>query len=101
MSEPEAQWVEVAWAARDRQVVIRLPHRPGLTVVEAVEECGLRARCPDLPGALDLGVWGRPVDAGHALAPGDRVEVYRPLVYDPKEERRRRASLSRRAAVRP
>ena len=43
----------------------------------------------------------KPVDAGHALAPGDRVEVYRPLVYDPKEERRRRASLSRRAAVRP
>ena len=100
MSVPEVPWVEVAWAAHDRQVVVRLPYRPGLTATEAVEECGLRSRCRDLPDTLDLGVWGRPVDAGHELAPGDRVEVYRPLVYDPKEERRRRASLSRRAAAR-
>ena len=98
MSEPDAPWVEVAWAARDRQVLVRLPHRPGLTAAEAVEECGIRGRCQELPDTLDLGVWGRPVDAGRELLPGDRVEVYRPLVYDPKEERRRRASLSRRAA---
>ena len=95
---PEVQWVEVAWAASDRQVVVRLPHRPGLTAAEAVEQCGLRVRFPDIPDVLDLGIWGRPVGTGYELVPGDRVEVYRPLVYDPKEERRRRASLSRRAA---
>ena len=96
---PEAPWVEVAWAACERQVVVRLPHRPGMTAAGALEESGLGARCPDLPRAPDLGVWGRPVGHGHELSPGDRVEVYRPLVYDPKEERRRRASLSRRAAA--
>ena len=98
MSEPDASWVEVAWAARERQAVFRLAYRTGMTAAAAVEESGLRGRCPDLPQALELGVWGRPVDAAHELLPGDRVEVYRPLVYDPREERRRRASLSRRAA---
>jgi hypothetical protein len=89
--------VEVAWAGRDRQVVCRVPHRPGMTAQDAVDASGIKASCPDLPEVLDVGVWGRPVGHGHELAPGDRVEVYRPLVYDPKEERRRRASLSRRA----
>lgn len=97
---PESPWVDVAWAARDRQFVVRVPHRPGLTAAAALEASGLRVRCPELPAVPDLGVWGRPVDPGHELSPGDRVEVYRPLVYDPKEERRRRASLSRRAAGR-
>ena len=98
MSEPDASWVEVAWAARERQAVFRLAYRTGMTAAEAVEQCGLRVRFPDIPDVLDLGIWGRPVGTGYELAPGDRVEVYRPLVYDPKVERRRRASLSRRAA---
>ena len=40
---------------------------------------------------LDVGVWGQIVGPDHALAAGDRVEFYRPLVVDPKEARRQRA----------
>ena len=98
MAEPD--WVEVAYASPDRPEVRRIPHQPGITAAAAV----LAAFGSDLPveagaGELDLGVWGRPVARDHALSPGDRVEIYRPLMFDPREERRRRAGVSRRRAA--
>jgi putative ubiquitin-RnfH superfamily antitoxin RatB of RatAB toxin-antitoxin module len=41
--------------------------------------------------AVRVGVFGRLVDLGRAVAAGDRIEIYRPLTADPKEARRRRA----------
>ncbi|MFO1408693.1 MAG: RnfH family protein [Steroidobacteraceae bacterium] len=95
MAEPD--WIEVVYADPDRQVVRRLPFEAGLTAAAAVQ----RARMPGVAAtddgvAPDLGVWGRPVAPGQVLSPGDRVEVYRPLRFDPREERRRRAGVSRR-----
>ena len=44
----------------------------------------------DLLPVLQLGVWGKPVDATHFLRDGDRLEIYRPLTVDPKVARRER-----------
>lgn len=44
----------------------------------------------DLLPVLQLGVWGKPVDATHLLQDGDRLEIYRPLTVDPKVARRER-----------
>ncbi len=44
---------------------------------------------------LDLGLWGRRQPGDTELADGDRVEIYRPLLIDPKEARRHRATLRR------
>lgn len=94
-SVAEPDWIEIVYAAADRQEVRRMPFQVGLTAGEAVRRAGM-AGLVGSSDAADLGVWGRPVEPGHVLSPGDRVEIYRPLVFDPREERRRRAGVSRR-----
>lgn len=88
--------VEVAYAMPDRQRVVALTVPLGCTVLEAVERSGLRDEFPAMtvdPEAL--GIFGRKVPAGQELRQGDRVEIYRPLIADPKEARRRRAENSK------
>jgi len=69
-------------------VELRLP--PGATAADAVRASGLVERHPGM-NAQAIGVFGRRVRPETRLADGDRVEIYRPLVLDPKEARRRRA----------
>ena len=61
------------------------------TVRDAITASGLLEAFPDLLAALPtVGVWGRKTALGHVLREGDRVEVYRALVVDPKVARRER-----------
>jgi uncharacterized protein len=78
----------------------------GSTVAQAVQASGLLQRHTLLvadvtPGAaleaLRLGVWGKPRDANSLLRERDRVEIYRPLLVDPKEARRQRYKKHRAA----
>ena len=84
--------VEVVWAEPSRQVLRTVSVAPGATLREVVEMSGL---CADFPEAadrrLDLGVFGRRMGPDTPVRPGDRVEIYRPLLADPKEGRRSRA----------
>lgn len=63
----------------------------GATVTHAVAASGLAARhqAADIL-QLSVGVWGRRCEPSRLLKDGDRVEVYRPLLVDPKEARRLR-----------
>ncbi|EIL88828.1 hypothetical protein UU9_11310 [Rhodanobacter fulvus Jip2] len=84
--------VEVVYADATRQIVRRLELPAGSTVMEAVVASGLERDAP--PGTIDparLGIFSRRVSADQVLGHGDRVEIYRPLVLDPMEARRRRA----------
>ena len=93
MPRPEGATVEVAYALRERQRVVEIEFTEGLTAHVAVERSGLLEEFGELEGRkLDLGVFGRVVRADHPLAPGDRVEIYRPLIADPKEVRKQRAA---------
>lgn len=85
--------VEVAYARADLQVVQVLRVVRGASVREAIRRSGLLERFPeiDLAGHR-VGVFGRLRDLDAPLAPGERVEIYRPLRIDPKEARRRRAA---------
>lgn len=85
--------VEVAFARPDAQTLCRVHLPAGSTAADAVEASGLLERYPEIgwPGA-PLGVFGRRVAAEQPLCDGDRVEIYRPLTADPKEQRRRRAN---------
>ncbi|MBS0395602.1 MAG: RnfH family protein [Proteobacteria bacterium] len=99
MPEPEIE-VSVAYAERDRQTVVELRVPSGCTVAEAVARSGIRARHPSIAADAALGIFGRVVTAATVLAPGDRVELYRPLPEDPKETRRRLARQGRTMARR-
>ena len=72
-----------------RQTSLTLPQ--GATVRDALMRCGLcpQAACGDL-SSLTVGVWGKLKSLDQVLRDRDRVEVYRPLLIDPKEARRRR-----------
>lgn len=90
--------VEVVLALARGVDAVALSLPAGATVRDAVAASGLGKRHPGLDLAA-VGVFGRRVKPDARLADGDRVEVYRPLLNDPKEARRQRARG--RAAKRP
>ncbi|MEL7448350.1 MAG: RnfH family protein [Pseudomonadota bacterium] len=87
--------VEVAYALPARQLLLSLQVPPGTTARAAVRLSGIADAFDGLdPATADLGVFGRKVKGDHVLRPGDRVEIYRPLIADPKAARRSRAAGS-------
>jgi len=95
-------FVEVVYALRDHQRVVRVPWHDGLTAREAVAASGLSREFPELAGQpLTLGVYGRRVTVDEPVRDGDRVELYRPLKSDPREARRRAAEAARAAGRSP
>ena len=88
--------VEVAYALPDRQRVVQLPLRDGMTALGAVQAAGLEREFPEIAGSdLVLGIYGRRVAATQLLRCGDRVEIYRPLKFDPRDARRKAAQAGR------
>jgi uncharacterized protein len=84
--------IEVVYALPERQYVVALTLPSGATVADALAAVAHDAPFASLPLAeIPVGVFGEPVARSQLLNHGDRVELYRPLVIDPKEARRRRA----------
>ena len=84
--------VEVVYALPDRQRLVVLEVEAGCTAIEAVRRSGIAAEFPELDiDQAALGIFGRVVAGEQRLAAGDRVEIYRPLIADPKAVRRARA----------
>ncbi len=84
--------VEVVLAMPGRQELVSLDVARGTTVAEAINISGL----PEMFEGFELdlksvGVFGQKADPEQVLREGDRVEIYRPLIADPKEVRRQRA----------
>jgi putative ubiquitin-RnfH superfamily antitoxin RatB of RatAB toxin-antitoxin module len=82
--------VEVVLALPRRSLLKRLVLGAGSTVADALAAAEL-GDDQVLVDPQRLGIFGRRVPPDHPLKDGDRVEVYRALVLDPKEARRRRA----------
>jgi putative ubiquitin-RnfH superfamily antitoxin RatB of RatAB toxin-antitoxin module len=90
--------VEVAYGLPSRQVLLTVEIPPGATVRDAIAASGIENELPDLEVDADrVGVFGQKVALDHTLESGDRVEIYRPLLIDPKEARRARADAARGA----
>lgn len=84
--------VEVVYALRDVQESVRLRLETGATARDAVNASGIQRRYPEIRvEAGYLGVYSRLCDPDQVLQDGDRVEIYRPLITDPKQARLRRA----------
>jgi putative ubiquitin-RnfH superfamily antitoxin RatB of RatAB toxin-antitoxin module len=88
--------IEVAYAESGRQFLRRITLPSGATVADAIAASGLEAEFAIDVSNLAAGVWSKAVARDTPLNDGDRVEIYRPLIADPKEARRRRASRSTR-----
>lgn len=83
--------VEVAYAKPEIQVIIPLEMTEGASAEAAIRASGLLQRFPEIDLAdRRIGIFGKPCALGQVLRPGDRVEIYRPLLAEPREARRSR-----------
>jgi hypothetical protein len=91
-SEPARLNIVVAYSPAARQVdVVNLVLPEGSTVMQALRASGLQERHPGIDlETHKIGVWGKLRAPDDVLRDGDRVELYRPLIVDPKEARRQR-----------
>ena len=93
MSEDNTIKVEVAYALPEKQAILALTVDAGTTVLQAAQRSGVVEQFEgvDLDNAK-FGIFGKVVSPTQVLHDGDRVEIYRPLIADPKEVRKARAA---------
>ena len=85
--------VEVAYALPERQLIVALEAAPGITADQAIARSGIAAQFLELEqGGFKFGLFGKVCKPDQVLREGDRVEIYRPLIADPKQVRRERAA---------
>jgi uncharacterized protein len=96
MENAEKIPVEVAYALPDKQVVLALDVDANATIEAVVRASGILAKFPEIDLATNkVGVFGKLGSLTDTLHPGDRVEIYRPLIADPKEVRKKRAAAGK------
>ncbi|CNI11746.1 Uncharacterised protein family (UPF0125) [Yersinia massiliensis] len=89
--------VEVVYALPERQYLRSISLVAGSTVEDAINASGLLELRSDIDLTKNkVGVYSRPVKLSDKLNDGDRVEIYRPLLADPKELRRQRAEHAKK-----
>lgn len=91
--------VELVYAKPDEQVLMSFEVDPGTTVEQLIAISGILEQFPEIDianKANKFGVFGKAAKGDAVLREKDRVEIYRPLIADPKEVRRRRAAEGKR-----
>ena len=84
--------IEIAYAMPGKQTILSLTVMPGTTAGEAIEQSDIKDEFPEMKiDPAGIGIFSRKVALDHVLREGDRIEIYRPLIADPKEVRRERA----------
>lgn len=85
--------VEVVYAQQRKQELVSVKLEEGATVRQAIEASGLLEKYPEIDLAKNkLGIFAKLAKADGVLRDKDRVEIYRPLIADPKEVRKQRAA---------
>jgi len=84
--------IEVVYALPGEQLLIRQAVPAGTTVAGAIQASGMLDKHPEIDLAANkLGIFGKLTKADAVVRDKDRIEIYRPLIADPKEVRRKRA----------
>ncbi len=85
--------VEVVYALAEKQSLLSFEITEGLTAIEAVQHSGIIDIYPEIDlENIQLGIFSKSCTNEQILNEGDRVEIYRPLIADPREVRKRRAA---------
>ena len=85
--------IEVAYALVDKQIILTEKVSPDTTIEEAIHLSGLLEQFPEIDLNINkVGVFGKLKKLDSTLLENDRIEIYRPLIADPKESRRARAA---------
>ena len=98
---PQTLKVEVAYALPNRQMILTVEVEQGTTAEQAVQQSGITQHFPDLDlASVNLGIWGKVLKGKespdqYVMKDGERIEIYRALIADPKEARRKRAEKAK------
>jgi hypothetical protein len=96
MERPETLHVRVVYALPEQQLGVPLDVAPGTCAAEAIARSGLLEKFPEAASRpLACAVFGRAVPLTYELRDGDRIEILRPLLIDPKQSRREAAARNR------
>ena len=87
---------EVAYALPTQQAIVSVAVKPDATVEEVITASTILQQFPDIDlSKTKVGIWSRVVKLRESVSDGDRIEIYRPLIADPKEIRKRRAEKAK------
>lgn len=90
--------IEIVYGLTDRQLLKTMQVADGITARQAALQSGLENEFADLDlHTAILGIFGKRVKDDTVLRQGDRIEIYRPLLIDPKEARRKRVQNQQEA----
>ncbi len=86
-------YIEIAYATPQKQIILEMEVDPATSPREAVIQSGIDDYFPEIDKQnCDIGIFGKAVKPDHVLENGDRIEIYRPLIADPKQVRKQRAA---------
>ncbi|GAB3454277.1 hypothetical protein GCM10027321_05370 [Massilia terrae] len=95
----EALHIQVCYASDKHEFLRALEVEPGATIGQAIERSGVLEAFPDISlSTAPVGIYAKKKTLDTVLREHDRIEIYRPLVADPKDSRRRRAAKKDAAA---
>jgi putative ubiquitin-RnfH superfamily antitoxin RatB of RatAB toxin-antitoxin module len=90
---PDEILVEIAYALPEEQVIISIKVPTIFNVQQAIEKSGIQKKFPSIDLSKNkVGIFGKKTTLDNTLNDRDRIEIYRPLILDPKEMRRKRAA---------
>jgi putative ubiquitin-RnfH superfamily antitoxin RatB of RatAB toxin-antitoxin module len=100
MESSELLRIRVIYALPDHQATVDLQLPPGTSLTDAVTRSGLLQKFPEAAARpLNCAIFGRAVPLTYELRDGDRIEILRPLLIDPKQSRREAAERNRARAT--
>ena len=92
----ETKAVELAYATPAKQSLLSLTVDAGASVEQIIQQSGMLALFPEIDLSQNkVGIWSRTCKLNEVPKAGDRIEIYRPLIADPKDMRRRRAEKAK------
>jgi len=95
MSENELS-IELVYGLPHKQELLSVTVAQGTTIEQAIKASGILQSFPDIDLAINkVGIWNRAAKLSDVLRDTDRIEIYRPLIADPKEVRKRRAEKAK------
>lgn len=88
--------IEVVYGVPNKQRLVAFTVAANCNVEDAIGQSGLLSEFKDIDLSVNkVGIWNRVVKLSEVLTDGDRIEIYRPLIADPKEVRKRRAEKAK------
>ena len=84
--------IELIYALPEEQTLLTISVKKGTTIEEAIYQSGILEKYPEISlGDSKVGIFSKVTPLSEKLRDGDRIEIYRPLIADPKEMRRKKA----------